>query len=147
MLIAVCIYSQVVRQETASLQSCNSNEILELSRFCIHPSYQKKNFATWFISKTQKSLKDKFPKIKKLVSFSDETYGHVGTIYKAGNWRHDGIVKSDYWYVDQDNYVIHKKTLWNHAKRMNMTESQYCEKHGYKKIWGKEKHRFIYEFV
>jgi len=141
-LIAVCVYAPTTRQETATLQGCKFNELLELSRFCIHPSYQKKNLATWFIARTIKDLQIKRPEIKKLVSFSDSTYNHLGTIYKASNWRLDCTIKPDYWYVDKDGYVIHKKTLWNHAVRMSQTEAQYCTEHGYQKVWGGEKRRY-----
>ena len=144
-LIAVCVYSQTVRQETAELQGCGCDEILELSRFCIHPSYQKKNLATWFIAHSLRAVRDEQRKIKKIVAFSDLTFNHEGTIYEAGNWRFDGIVKPDYWYVDQDGYVVHKKTLWNHASKMSLTEREYRERFGYTQVWGREKHRFIYE--
>jgi hypothetical protein len=143
-LIAVCVFSQLLRKETAELQGHKQNEMLELSRFCIHPSYQKKNFASWFISRATKKIIEIRPEIKRLVSFSDSTYNHVGTIYKASNWMFDGLVKPSYWYVDKDGYVAHKKSIWDHASKMNMSESEYCIKFGFVKVCGKEKNRYIY---
>ena len=79
-----------------------------------------------------------------MVSFADTTHNHYGTIYKASNWKLNGEVAPDYWYIDKDKYVCHKKTLWNHAKKMSMSESEYCVKHGYSKILGNKKFRFIF---
>jgi hypothetical protein len=81
----------------------------------------------------------------KLVSFADTTHNHLGIIYKACNWTKDGEVTPDYWYSDNLGYVCHKKTLWNHAKKMQMTESEYCRRFNYIKVWGNKKHRFIYD--
>lgn len=80
---------------------------------------------------------------KCLLTFADATYGHVGTIYKAANWKLDGIIDPDYFYIDNNGYVMHKRTLWGHAKKMNMSESEYCGKYGYIKKYGKEKYRYL----
>jgi hypothetical protein len=68
----------------------------------------------------------------------------LGTIYKASNWILDGEVAPDYWYADDSGYICHKKTLWNKAKQMGMTESEYCEKYDYMKVLGNKKFRYIY---
>jgi hypothetical protein len=115
-----------------------------LSRFAIHPSYQKRNFASFMISRSIRIVRTEKPGVKRLISFSDTTYNHNGTIYKASNWTLDGVVRPDYWYVDQDGYVCHKKTLWNKAKQMSMTELEYCNKYKYKRVFGGEKKRFLY---
>jgi hypothetical protein len=83
--------------------------------------------------------------VKLLVTFADSSFNHAGTIYKASNWLLDGVVEPDYWYVDHDGYVCHKKTLWNKASEMKMTEIEYSIKYGYNKIWGKGKTRYIYK--
>jgi len=142
-LIGVITYGHIVRNETATRLNLNSNQILELSRLCIHPAYQKKNFASWMISKSIGFVKT-HPNIKLLVSFADTTFNHSGTIYKASNWTLDGVVKPSYWYVDKDGYVMHKKTLWDHAMSLKLSEKVFAEKYGYTKINGKEKLRFIY---
>jgi hypothetical protein len=143
-LIAICAFANITRNETAIRLGLKSYEMRELTRFCIHPSYQKPNLATWFLSRCINLIKIKFQNLKKLVSFSDTTYNHCGTIYKASNWILDGIVKPDYWYCDKDGYIMHKKTLWDHALKMGKTEQEYSYEYGYQKIWGKEKHRYIF---
>src|SRR5690606_15866307 len=47
-LIAVCKFASIIRKEVATSINLKTTEVLELDRFCIHPSYQKKNFASWF---------------------------------------------------------------------------------------------------
>jgi hypothetical protein len=143
-LIGVCIFAYPVRKEVASKQGLDYREVLELSRFAIHPSYQKRNFASFMISRSIRIVRTEKPGVKRLISFSDTTYNHNGTIYKASNWTLDGVVRPDYWYVDQDGYVCHKKTLWNKAKQMSMTELEYCNKYKYKRVFGGEKKRFLY---
>jgi len=144
-LVAVCVFAYPVRQETAKKQGLKYNQVFELTRLAIHPSYQKKNFASFIIGKSIKLVKVDRPEVRRLVSFSDSTFNHCGIIYRASNWVLDGVVKSDYWYRDGDGYVCHKKTLWNKAKQMVMTEGEYCDKYGYVKVFGGEKRRFIYD--
>jgi hypothetical protein len=143
-LIAVIIYVSPTRQETALKQGYLYKEVLELSRLAIHPQYQVKNLASFILSKSIKIIKS-INTIKCLVSFADLTYNHSGTIYKASNWIPDGEVQPDYWYADDKGYICHKKTLWNHAKKMNMTENEYCEKYGYHKVYGDKKYRYRME--
>jgi hypothetical protein len=137
-LIAVCVFSPLVRHNLP----WDKESSRELSRLCIHPRYQKKNFASWFVSRCMKSLD---PKYKTIISYCDTTFNHDGAIYKACNFRLDGEVKPDYWYVSDDGWTMHKKTLYNHAKKMSLTEREFAELHGYRKIYGDKKLRFVYE--
>jgi hypothetical protein len=145
LLVAVCIFCFPTRRETAVKQGLCYKEVLELTRFAIHPSYQVKNFASWAIAKAIAHIRDNCPKVKRLVSFADTTYNHCGMIYKASNFTLDGEVAPDYWYADDRGYVCHKKTLWNKARQMCMTESEYCEKYNYAKVWGDKKFRYVYD--
>lgn len=142
-LIAVCKFAGIVRKEVATSLQYTSSEVLELDRFCIHPQYQKKNFASWFISRCSKLLFNEFNDLKCLVSFADATYGHSGVIYKAAGWQEVSKVKPDYHYVNEEGFVLHKKTLYNHAVRMKKTEAEYARENGYFKVYGKEKIKFI----
>jgi very-short-patch-repair endonuclease len=142
-LIALCSFGNITRNESAIRLNMKLNELLELTRFCIHPKYQKKNLASWLISRCIDEIK-KLNKYKCLISFADTTFNHNGTIYKASNWINDGVVSPSYWYIDKDGYVMHKKTLWDNAKKMSMTENEYSCKYCYKKISGKEKIRYVY---
>ena len=81
---------------------------------------------------------------KCLVAFADSTIGHFGTIYKATNWEFDGKTDNSYYYVNDDGFVMHKKTLYNRAVKMTMKEKEFANKYGYKKKKTGHKYRFIY---
>lgn len=140
--IAVAKYCYPNRTESATKQKLAYREVMELTRFAIHPSYQKHNLASWVLSRTYKLL----PKtVKCLITFADTTYGHTGTIYKSSNWQLDGTIRPDYFYKHQSGFIMHKKTLWNQARKMAMGEEEYAIKNGYHKCVGGVKHRFIYK--
>jgi len=83
------------------------------------------------------------PKYTTIISYCDTTFNHDGATYKACNFKLDGEVKPDYWYVDEDGWVMHKKTLYNHAIKMGMKEKDYAELNKYKKAYGDKKLRFL----
>jgi hypothetical protein len=137
-LIAVCIFSPLVRQ---NIKIKNLQNPRELSRLCIHPSYQKPNFASWFVSRCIKLLPIQYDGI---ISYCDTTYNHDGAVYKACNFILDAEVDPDYWYVNQEGWMMHKKTLYNHAVKNHSTEREWAEINGYQKVWGSKKLRFIF---
>ncbi len=141
-LIAVIVYTAPIRLECAVKQGVLYSEILEISRLAIKNDRHKPNFASWFMRKTFRLIPDT---IKKIIAFSDKTFGHSGTIYKATGFKFDGKVKRDYWYIDQRGWVMHKKTLYNHAQSLAMTEREFASKYNYKKTYGAEKLRFVLE--
>jgi len=136
-LIAVCIFSPLGRQNLP----WDKKSTRELSRLCVHPRYQKKNLASWFVSRCIKMLNKKY---KTIISYCDTTFNHDGAIYKACNFKFDGEVKPDYWYVTKDGWIMHKKTLYDHAVKMSMKEKEFAEQNGYKRIYGKNKLRFVF---
>lgn len=138
-LIACIAYSPPIRQNIAE-QFDSDHEISELSRMCIHPSYHKKNFASWLISHTIKLIKAKL-----IVAYADTTVGHTGAIYKAANFKQHHTVSPDYWYSDQDGYIMHKRTLYGKAQRLKLSESEFASKYEYTKKFGGEKICYIYQ--
>ena len=136
-LMAVCVFSPLIRQNLPF----DYETTRELSRLCIHPQYQKKNFASWFISKCINLLQ---PTYKTIIAYSDTTFNHYGTVYKASNFTLDSIIKPDYWYVCKDGWVMHKKTLYEQARSLHMTENAFAEKYGYSKMFGYNKYRYKY---
>jgi transposase-like protein len=139
-LIAVCVFSPLIRQNI-SIQDYAKNEVRELSRLCLHPKYRKKNFLSWFVSSCLRLLDKKY---RCIISYCDTTYNHTGAIYKACNFILDSEVPPDYWYVSTDGWIMHKRTLYGHAIKMSMTESQYAELNNYHRVYGEKKLRFIY---
>lgn len=138
-LIACCTISPPLRQNISGQFNLTDDDVREISRLCIHYSYHKKNFASWFLRRVLKQVQYKL-----IVAYADTTAGHIGTIYKAANFQLHHTVPADYWYVDQDGYVLHKKTLYNKASRLQMKEKEFANKYGYIKKYGGEKLCFIY---
>lgn len=142
-IIAVAKFGPVSRKEIATTLGETTKTAFELDRFCIHPMRQKKNFGSYFLSRATKAFFEKFKEIRVIISFSDSTFGHDGSIYKACNWKEHSKVKPNYVYIDNNGWVMHKKTLYNHALGVHSNEKEYAEKNGWKKVFGKEKTKFI----
>jgi len=132
----------VSRREIAEKSGGTPKNVFELDRFCIHPMRQKKNFGSFFLKKVADSFFQAFPEAWKIVSFSDTTFGHTGSIYRACGWTEEGRTRPDYVYVREDGWMMHKKSLYNQAHSVHMTESEYAENGGWKKVFGKEKIKF-----
>lgn len=75
--------------------------VLELHRLFVIDGTPK-NTESWFIGKCLKFLKKEIPTIKAVVSFSDPTEGHKGTIYKATNFKFEGQGSPATFYRDKD---------------------------------------------
>ena len=140
-LIGAIVYSPVVRKEMAIKQNLSCREVTELSRLAIADHRHKLNFASWLISRTLKRLSEKY---KMVIAFADKTFGHDGAVYRASNFELDGTVARSYWYIDQEGWVMHKKTLYEHARSLRMSEGEFAAKYNYRKTYGEEKLRFIY---
>jgi len=139
-LIAVACFTSPIRQNV-SVAGFNYNELTELARLCIHPEYQKHNFASWFVARCIKRLPSQY---RCVIAYSDQSFGHDGTIYKASNFVMDHITQSSYSYFDGIDH-LHKKTLYNRAKRAHMSEGDYARKNGYRKIKSMPKFRYVYK--
>ena len=72
--------------------------LLELRRMALSPECPK-NTATWMLAKMQKDIEKRFEDVIRLVSYQD-TEAHIGTIYKAANWRLANVQKK---YVKNDH--------------------------------------------
>lgn len=143
-LIGVVTFSGVVRKESADRLKVSTSQIRELSRFCIHPTYQKKNFGSWLLSRSiKKYIADINSNIVVFISFADHDQGHTGTIYKAAGWTHDGEVDGHYYYRSADGLRVHKKTVWDRAKKFGISETEYAIKHKYIKVNCGTKSRFV----
>jgi len=143
-LLAVVKFASPVRQGIAATLKIESKQLLELDRFCIHPSRHKKNFASFIMARVIRLIKRDFPIIRKLVSFADPRAGHTGHIYKASNWTDLGKTAPSYYYLDPNGNEVNKKTLYQSAKRQGLIEREYFESLGYKKVQTPAKFKYSY---
>jgi len=145
-LIACATIGSITRNEIATSRGFEPGQVRELARFCIHPDFHKKNFGSWFLSAIVSRFRKKNPDIAMLISFADTTQGHVGTIYKAANWDYDGDTGISYHYEESDGSIIHKKTIYDRARRDTMSETEYVITHNLIKVVEAPKRRYILVF-
>jgi hypothetical protein len=140
--VAVAKFAPVVRKEVATSMGLSHQSVIELDRFCINPVFQKKNAASFILSKVVKMLPKIFSEVTHIVSFADTAQGHRGTIYAACGWKKIGVTSKSYHYIGKSGNVINKKTLYGRAIRQGMTEREYAAFYEYEKIETPEKIKF-----
>jgi len=85
-LIGTIIYGDPMHTATKFAQSqVPKEEVLELKRLFIEEKFDSKNMESFVISNSLKLLKQEFPLVKIVITFADESEGHMGTIYQATN--------------------------------------------------------------
>jgi hypothetical protein len=62
----------------------------ELARLWVSDDIPR-NVETWLISKCVRYIARRHPEVRFLVSYADPQAGHIGTIYRAANWKPDGM--------------------------------------------------------
>ena len=102
----VCIFTGLPVPEIAKgafgLERHEQQGLFELSRLCIHPDTQQReyNITSWFVSKAIKKLRSE-TEVKAIISYADSDH-HSGTIYRACNFKYCGLsdAKKDFYYAD-----------------------------------------------
>ena len=102
----VCIFTGLPVPEIAKgafgLERHEQQGLFELSRLCIHPTTQQSeyNITSWFVSKAIRRLR-KETSVRGIISYADSDH-HVGTIYRACNFRYCGLSepKKDFYFAD-----------------------------------------------
>jgi len=136
-MVGAVVYAPPLRQ---NLSGCYGTDgFLELSRLCVAPTRHKPNFASWLIARSLRHVDAPL-----VVAYADKTAGHCGGVYRAANFQLHHEIKPDYWYVNDDGYVLHKKTLYNRAVRSQLREAEYAVKFGYRKQFGLPKLAFVF---
>jgi len=108
--------------------------IFELSRLCIEPSTQscEYNITSWFVSRAIRQLR-KDTEVKAIISYADNSH-HVGTIYRACNFKYYGLTdrKKDFYYSDGTKHSRGK------VKGQEGEWKNRSQKHRYVMIFNKE---------
>jgi hypothetical protein len=137
-LVGCCVFGQGANRH---LSSGVGGKALELTRLCM-VDWLPKNTGTYFLSKVIKQLRKQEQDLRYLVSFADPNNGHIGTIYKAANWKYTGQCKVDYSYKLIDGSIVHKSKF---RCKNGFSEKQLASNAGAQKIAIKGKHRYIYQ--
>ena len=115
---------------------------LELNRLFIF-DWAGFNSESWLIGQSFKVLEEQYKKYFVLVSYSDTTQKHVGTIYQATNWLYTGFSAggSVGWKINGHEY--HNKALVNMIGSWSPT-NVYKHFPNAKQLHQDGKHRYIY---
>lgn len=92
----------------------NPDEIREFDRMWLSDEMPKFS-ETITLSLLHLFLKNAYPKIKYLVSYSDTSVGNFGTIYKAGNYKLIDDIKVDF-YILENGERVHPVSMWHRHK-------------------------------
>lgn len=92
-LVGVCIYTRPAGPAAAKrYYPQDPDKCLELRRLCLIDDTPK-NAESFFVSRTIKWLR-KNTEWKYIVSYADAEQGHQGTIYKAANFKYEGVTSA-----------------------------------------------------
>jgi hypothetical protein len=113
-IIASCIFGGIATHGVWMKYCDDERDIIELRRLvCIDDT--PKNIESWFIGKCLRWLKVN-TKIKKVLSYADNTYGHSGVIYRASNFKYLGQTKGDRM-IDFNGRLYHTRTTHTTNKK------------------------------
>lgn len=138
-IVVLARFAPLTRKEIATSISYESKQVLELTRLCVHPSYQQEGLLSWFLARCESQIEKEFPEVKCLVFFADKTHNDFG-------WKLVDTVEPEFCYVDEKGWVMHAKTLRNHANKNCIPEDQFAEQKGYSKLFGRLAFLFVREF-
>jgi hypothetical protein len=104
--LAACVFTKIPVPEIAvgafGLDRNQQDGLYELSRLCVDPEIQKKeyNITSWFLSRCIRRFK-KDANVSAILSYADSTR-HNGIIYRACNFKYYGLTdpKKDFYYAD-----------------------------------------------
>lgn len=131
-------------QYTALIPNIEKGQYIELTRLWCADSYPR-NTESKLISESLKLL----PKeIKLVISFADESMGHVGTIYQACNFIYCGKNKGGKMLACENGLLKHPRLLgiyrMRHPEYKQYSNDQLMNLLGYKYVDGGMKHRYVY---
>ena len=124
-LMFACPCSEDVRASLFGKEE--KDRVVELHRLHIL-DITPKNTESWFISRCLKLLVKDRPQTKGVISFSDLTQGHDGTIYKATNAYRCGQTSRIKVFVDKDGRLRHERQHGHHVTDEEAKEMGWVKK-------------------
>ena len=115
----------------------HKDSVIELHRLHIL-DVTPKNAESWFISRCIALLKQDRPKTRGIISFSDTTQGHSGTIYQATNFYFIGKTSSATFYLDDTGRLRHPR-----QNGVNISKEE-AKNRGWKPVKRLSKNRYLY---
>ncbi len=148
-IICLAVFGGVTRNGSLKRTSdqvgtrMGSKNLKELRRLCVRPNVSTKNLISYCMRRFLVMLKDGFPEVMGVISFSDPGVLDSGTVYKACNFLSLGDSAKSYHYMDGGR-PIHKRTAYESAISSKMTESEFVSAAGLVRVNEVPKHKWIY---
>jgi hypothetical protein len=143
-MVGVCVYTRPAGPAAAQkYYAQDPDKCLELRRLCLIDDTPK-NAESFFVSRTLKWLK-KNTDWKFVVSYADPEQGHQGTIYKASNFKYEGVTSpGTSLLVDGEPFHIRTLTMMDRPYGVEINR-RYKEKDpGIQIVKTKPKHIYTY---
>ena len=134
-LMFACPCSENVRASVFGKE--HKDAVTELHRLHIM-DVTPKNTESWFIVRCLKKLKEIKPQIEAVVSFSDTSVGHEGTIYKATHAFRVGSTGKATFFVDKDGRLRHPR-----QNGVNISKEEALSR-GWTPVKRDQKRRYLY---
>lgn len=115
--IGVVIYSRGASPNLGTALDLDQTEVCELTRVALDKHEAP---VSQIVAITLTELKKDNPGLKAVVSFADPKEGHIGGIYKAGNWLFTGTSNPVTEYFINGRW-IHMRGAYHHPKRTAST--------------------------
>jgi hypothetical protein len=138
-LIGVCMFATPCSENVRSsiYGKSRKNEVIELHRFHIL-DVTPKNAESWFLSRCLSLLGNDRPEKTAVVSFSDETAGHNGTIYRACNALYYGRSARARFYLDETGRLRHPRQNGHNITVKEAVEMSWTP------TWREGKYRYLF---
>lgn len=144
-LIGVCIYTRPAGPAAAQkYYPQDPDKCLELRRLCLIDDTPK-NAESFFVGRTLKWLK-KHSAWKFVVSYADPEQGHRGTIYRAANFKYEGVTASgSSLLVDGEPFHIRTLTMLDRPYGVEINKRYKADDPGIEIVKTQPKHIYTYQ--
>lgn len=136
--IGVVLFGRGANQHLGKPYNLQQTECVELVRIALN---RHKTSVSRIVSIALKFLKKSNPNLKLVVSYADQTQGHHGGIYQAGNWLYTGAGKPDNFYMIKGK-LTHPRTIASKGVKQNIYGAKKLDPNAYiVEVAGK--HRYL----
>ena len=144
-MVGVCVYTRPAGPTAAQKYYPEApDKCLELRRLCLIDDTPR-NAESFFVSRTLKWLR-KNSDWKFVVSYADPEQGHRGTIYKAANFKYEGVTgPGSSLLVDGKSFHIRTLTMLDRPYGVEINERYKAGDPGIQIVKTKPKHIYTYK--
>lgn len=110
-LVGVCAFATPCSEKVRAsiFGSDGKDRVTELHRLVVTERNRPNNLTSWFTSRAMKGLVDERPNYDIVISFADETEGHLGIIYQALNAIYCGMTGRAKFFRDGEGRLRHPR--------------------------------------